>query len=48
MYQDSFKSLIDQHLQGRMEELLSKARLGKITQEEKQELKLLTLSKTAG
>ena len=48
MYQDSFKNLIDRHLQGRMEELLSKARLGSLSQEEKQELKLLSLSKTTG
>lgn len=48
MYQDSFKNLIDRHLQGRMEALLAKARLGTITEEEKQELKLLSLSKTTG
>ena len=41
VYQDSFKRLIDWHLQGRMEELLSKARLGKISTAEKQELSLL-------
>lgn len=44
VYRDSFARLIDRHLQGRMEELLSKARLGNITQDEKKELTLLSKS----
>lgn len=42
VYRDSFKRLIDWHLKGRMEELLSKARVGQISQDEKKELTLLS------
>ncbi|MCY7296068.1 DNA primase [Alteromonas sp. a30] len=42
VYRDSFNRLINQHLQGRMEELLSKARQGNITNDEKKELMLLS------
>jgi len=44
VYQDSFNRLINQHLEGRMEELLSKARQGNITNDEKKELTLLSKS----
>ena len=41
VFQDSFTKLLDWHLQSRMDELMSKARLTKLTHEEKQELNLL-------
>lgn len=44
VYRDSFNRLINQHLEGRMEELLSKARQGNITNDEKKELTLLSKS----
>ncbi|WP_026376304.1 DNA primase [Aestuariibacter salexigens] len=41
VYQDSFAKLLDWLLIGRMEELLSRSRLGPLSSEEKQELNLL-------
>jgi DNA primase len=41
VFQDSFAKLLEWHLQSRMDELMSTARLRKLTNEEKQELNLL-------
>ncbi|MGS2719732.1 DNA primase [Paraglaciecola aestuariivivens] len=41
VFEDSFAKLLDWHLQSRMEQLFSKSRVGKLTDEEKQELNLL-------
>lgn len=41
VFQDSFSKLLEWHLQSRMDELMSKARLRKLSAEEKQELNLL-------
>ncbi|MFQ3237186.1 MAG: DNA primase, partial [Paraglaciecola sp.] len=41
VFSDSFAKLLDWHLQSRMDELMSKSRLTKLTAEEKQELNLL-------
>ncbi|MEP7705083.1 DNA primase [Paraglaciecola sp. 25GB23A] len=41
VFQDSFSKLLEWHLQSRMDELMSMARLRKLTNEEKQELNLL-------
>jgi DNA primase len=41
VFEDSFAKLLDWHLQGRMDELLSKSRVSKLTDAEKQELNLL-------
>lgn len=42
IFKDSFSKLLDWHLQGRMDELLSKARLGSLSDAEKQELTMLS------
>ena len=41
VFEDSFAKLLDWHLQSRMDELFSKSRVSKLTNEEKQELNLL-------
>lgn len=41
VFEDSFAKLLDWHLQSRMEQLFSKSRVSKLTDEEKQELNLL-------
>lgn len=41
VFEDSFAKLLDWHLQSRMDELLSRSRIGKLTDTEKQELNLL-------
>jgi DNA primase len=41
VFEDSFGKLLDQHLQSRMDELFSKSRVSKLTDEEKQELNIL-------
>ena len=41
VFEDSFAKLLDWHLQGRMDELFSKSRVSKLTDEEKQELNIL-------
>jgi DNA primase len=41
VFEDSFAKLLDWHLQSRMDELFSKSRVSKLTDEEKQELNLL-------
>jgi DNA primase len=41
VFEDSFAKLLDWHLQSRMDELFSKSRVSKLTNEEKQELNIL-------
>jgi DNA primase len=41
VFEDSFAKLLDWHLQSRMDELFSKSRVSKLTDEEKQELNIL-------
>ncbi|MFC6440779.1 DNA primase [Bowmanella sp. JS7-9] len=41
VYRDSFAKLVERQLHSRMEELLARSRLGKLSDEEKQELKVL-------
>ena len=41
VFQDSFTKLLEWHLQSRMDELMSQARIRKLSEEEKQELNLL-------
>ncbi|WP_289029371.1 DNA primase [uncultured Paraglaciecola sp.] len=41
VFEDSFSKLLDWHLQSRMDELFSKSRVSKLSEDEKQELNLL-------
>ena len=41
VFKDSFAKLLDWHFKSRMDELMSKARLGNLSADEKQELNLL-------